>query len=336
MQPRKLAITGFPGWLTTAMVDSYLEDQTEAPSEFVFLVHPPKLTAARSLAEARSIPHTIVPFDLEDPQGLPQSSLDGVDAIVHAAGLIHVHRTNEWYRVNTLGSISLGKIAKAAGVRRFVFMSSISAAGRSVAGKPLVENDVPVPEHHYGRSKYLAEKGLLELNDPTFEVVNLRPSMFYGPPVPERHVDIYKRILHGRMPLIGGGRFERSTVYIDNLVQGTKRAITSPNASGQTYFIVDRPIYRTLDVVEAMAAALGVVPRYIRLPAAIGEAAFQVDRLISLTGLYVAPIHLVGESHWHHAASCEKAIQELGYAPRVEMRCGMQAAVDWCRSRGLI
>ncbi|HEV3153084.1 MAG TPA: NAD-dependent epimerase/dehydratase family protein [Candidatus Baltobacteraceae bacterium] len=332
---KTLTITGYPGWLTTALLDDYKSGSAEF-DRLVVLAHPSAESAAKDALAAYSWPSSVVAFDLANPDGIADR-LRGCDVLIHTAAVIHVRKTADWYRVNAKGTIELAKAAKAAGVKRFVFVSSIAAAGKSPANSDLVESDAPHPMHHYGRSKLIAERALLAMHEPgVFEVVILRPSMFYGPPVPPRHVEIYKRILHGRMPLIGGGNYRRSLVHVDNLVQAVRLAATVPQAAGQTYFIVDRPVYTTYSVVEAMAEALGVKARYVRLPAVLAETAYQLDRGLSALGLYVAPVHLVGESHWHQSASCEKAIAELGYAPNVELQQGMRGAIAWCRERGLI
>ena len=331
---RRFAITGFPGWLSSALLDSFVADPHADLNSIYFLSHSLSVAAAREQAAGLPFASSVVPFDLVRVDKDAKLALAGVDTLVHTAGLIHVRRTADWYRVNTAGTIALANAAKTAGVRRFVFISSIAAAGKSRPGRPLVEADEPRPAHHYGKSKLLAERGLLALHEPgSFDVVILRPSMFYGPPVPARHIEIYKRLLHGWMPLIGGGSYERCLIYVDNLVQAVRLAIASPHAPGQTYFIADRKIYTTYEVVEAMAEALGTRARYLRLPAAVAETAYQVDRMISAAGVYIAPIHLIGESHWHQAASCQKAIDELGYDPKVELAEGMRHAIEWCRGR---
>jgi nucleoside-diphosphate-sugar epimerase len=332
----KIAVTGFPGWLTSGLLDDLVAHPEVSPDEIVFFVHPPIFYAACELAARYPWKREIVPFDLTGKQSL-RNLLEGVDAVVHTAGVIHVKHTRDWYDINTDGTIHLGSEAKCAGVRRFVFISSIAAAGKSWPNRDLVESDAPRPMHHYGKSKLLAEKALSAMQKPgVFDVVALRPPMFYGPPVPSRHVEIYKRILHGRMPLIGGGKYNRSLVHIDNLAQAVRLAMMSPRAAGQTYFITDRPVYTTFSVVEAMAEALGTKARYVHVPALFAETAYQADRAIGALGIYVAPIHLVGESHWHQSASCDKAIQELGYRPTVELREGMRGAVEWCRRKNLL
>jgi nucleoside-diphosphate-sugar epimerase len=317
-----------------------LEDFRKHPelefSGIVALAHPSATRAATAQLEKYAWPFEVAGYDLSGKTATPPP-LDDVDVLVHTAGVIHVNRTRDWYDVNTAGTINLARAAKRAGVKRFVFVSSIAAAGKSRPGTDLVESDESKPMHHYGKSKLLAERGILALHEPgAFDVVILRPSMFYGPPVPQRHVEIYKRILHGRMPLVGGGKYRRSVIHIENLAQAVRLAMISPNAPGQTYFIVDRPVYTTYDVVEAMAGALGARARYVPVPSVLAETAYQIDRAVSALGVYIAPIHLLGEAHWHQSASCAKAERDLGYHPTIELREGMSAAVQWCRDQALL
>jgi nucleoside-diphosphate-sugar epimerase len=330
----KLAVTGYPGWLATAFLAALNGPQYESPGEILAIVHPDTVEAARKSLAQQGLPFEVVAYDLAQPAPLYET-LRGVDVLVHSAAIIHVKSTKDWYRVNTEGTIALARDAKAAGVSRFVYISSIAAAGKSTKERDLIEEDVPHPAHHYGKSKLLAERALMALHEPgVFDVVILRPSMFYGPPVPQRHIEIYERIRAGWMPLVGNGAYRRSIVYIANLVDAVVRALTVPGAAGRTYFIVDRTVCQTRDVTDTMGEVLGVKPRYVRLPAALAELAYQIDRVISSIGIYIAPIHLLGESHWHQAASCDRAVRELGYDPRIGLKEGMRAAIDWSRQSG--
>jgi len=199
----------------------------------------------------------------------------------------------------------------------------------------MTEAEEPRPLSHYGRSKHLAEKGLLSLHRPgQFDVAILRPSMFYGPPVPDRHIDVYRRVQTGRMPLIGCGDYARSITYIDNLVQATRLALTHHAAAGEIFYVVDEPVYTTRQIVEAMAHALGVAPQFQRLPSLIGPLAHTADSMLAALGIYWQTLHLVGESTWDVGIDCGKARRLLGYHPVMELHAGIQHAVEWCRSQG--
>jgi nucleoside-diphosphate-sugar epimerase len=332
IRPGKLLVTGVPGWLSAAFLRSIADDPI------------PGLEDVRCLAQhgsdlERQAPSPmrveVVRGDLTDPESL-ERAVRGVDTVLHAAAVIHVRHIRDYYAVNTDGTRRLAAHAARAGVKRFVYVSSNAAGGRSPGPKSVMrEADLDRPLSHYGRSKRLAEKWLLETPGP-MEAVVLRPCMFYGPPVPSRHVEVYKRIVHSRMPLVGGGAYARSLVYIDNLVQCVRLALVKPAAAKSVYYVADREPYTTREVIVAMARALGVEARFLRLPAIAATAAYEADRLLSMFGVYQQTLHLVGEGNWNVGVSVEKARRELGYEPKVSIDQGMRLAVDWCRERGLL
>lgn len=335
----RLGITGFPGWLTQALLNDLAMSPICKVSEVSAFMHPSFSHLAGDLIKSYAIISSVHAVDLT--KGLAnhdalRAALKGVDVVLHSAAVIHPERTADWYRVNTEGSLQLARAARAADVRRFVFISSNAAAGRCESPTHvLTETDTAKPLSHYGRSKLLAEQGLMQLHEPgVFDVVILRPSMFYGPPVPERHLGIYRRLLFDRMPMIGDGQFRRSITYIGNMVQATCLALTSPAAAGEIFYVVDEPVYTTRSIIEAIASALGVSFKTLALPAAVGSAAYWIDRLLASTGIYWQNVHLLGESNWNIAISCDKIKAKLGYSPTISLNEGMRRAVDWCRSRG--
>jgi nucleoside-diphosphate-sugar epimerase len=329
-----LLITGYPGWLTEGFLLYLAERNDSTWNSIRCLVHPdavlPTDSAATSYAKLE-----IIRGDLKDRE-VVVSAVQGVSHVLHAAGVVHVSKTKDWYTVNTEHTKQLFDASVRAGIARFVFVSSNAAAGRSETRGQLLTEEMPArPLSHYGRSKYLAEQYILSRKD-EMETVVLRPCMFYGPPVPSRHIEIYKRICQGRMPLVGSGLYDRSVIHVRNLAQLCYLALTRPEAVGQTYYAADDRTYTTKEIVDAMAAALGVEARFLRLPAVVAKLAYRLDMMLAALGVYWQTLHLVGEADWNVGLSCEKAKKELGYTSQRSLNEGMNEAIQWCRTRELL
>lgn len=329
-----LVVTGFPGWLTEGFFSFVQQHHAHQWGAIRCIVHPD--VKVDLLPKGRLPANTeIVRANLSDRAAVAKA-LAGATQVLHAAGILHVRKTRDWYTVNTDYTKQLIDLSIEAGVRRFVFISSNAAAGRSEKRGELLSEEVPArPLSHYGRSKHLAEQYLKRVDD-KIETVILRPCMFYGPPVPGRHVEIYNRLRSGKMPLVGDGGFDRSVIHIQNLAEMCYLALTSPAAVSQTYYVADDRVYTTKEIVEAMGEALGVKPRYIRLPALVAKLAYRLDMALAAVGIYWQTLHLVGEADWNVGLSCEKAKRELGYTSRFSLADGMREAVEWCRQQQLL
>lgn len=331
----KLILTGAPGWLGDSVLDALPQN-----SQVRCLIHD-KLPSSDILAwrANNSIVSEVVTGNMQDSASRARLLQEAAGAVVlHSAAVIHPHRTHDWYAVNCDATLALAREAKAAGVSRFVFVSSNAAQGKAPNPDELLEESGPCkPLSHYGRSKWMAEQGLMALHHPgQFDVVIARPCMFYGPPIPQRHVDIFRIIKSGRLPMVGDGSYARSLSYIDDLVQGILLCLTHPAAAGEIFYLCDERPYTTREVCEAMAAALGAPARFISLPAVTATVALGIDRLVSATGLYAMNFHLLGEANWNVGCSSAKATRLLGYRTTVDVWEGYRRAVAWCREHKLI
>ena len=329
-----LLVTGGPGWLCDALL--------------------PKLAGGniRCLVQRALDPDRLAAWRKEHPEAgevvsgdlLDAGSLDaacaGMDGgvVLHAAGVIHPRSPQEWYAVNRDGTLALARAAKQSGLRRFLYVSSNAAQGRAETRAVLLTEEMPCePRSHYGRSKFQAERGLMQLHEPPrFEVVIARPCMFYGPPVPARHVEILRRVRNGWLPLVGGGNYARSLSYIDDLVEGIKLCLALPQASGEIFNLCDARVHTTRQVCEAMAAAQCVRPRFIPLPGFAATVAYGIDCALSALGFYSMPFHLLGEANWNVGCSSRKAQEVLGFKPTVDVFEGYRRAVAWCEERKLL
>ena len=203
--------------------------------------------------------------------------LTGVEAVVHCAARVHVMNESEadpleaFRRVNVQGTLALAHQAAQAGVRRFVFLSSIKVNGEgTVSGAPYTADQPPAPSDPYGISKMEAEKGLLELAATTgMDVVIIRPVLVYGPGVKANFLSMM-RWLHKGVPLpFGAIHNARSLVALDNLVDLSITCITHPAAANQVFMVSDGEDLSTTVLLRKMASALGKPARLLPVPASL-------------------------------------------------------------------
>jgi nucleoside-diphosphate-sugar epimerase len=244
----------------------------------------------------------VVLFDLAT-QRLQANVLAGVDTIFHLAGKAHAlaetrQDEEEYFRINTEGTRTLLEAARSAGVRRFVFISSVKAMGEG-GDACQDESEACRPESPYGRSKLAAERLVLE-GDYVPEPVVLRLSMVYGSSRKGNLPRMVDAVAKGRFPPLSEGGNKRSMVHVDDVVQAALLAAEKPEAVGQTYIVTDGHIYSTRQMYEWICEALGkpvpdwTVPiRMLKVLAKVGDAIgrvrgrrfmFDSDALEKLTG----------------------------------------------------
>lgn len=330
-------VTGSPGWLGGRLVQALAQGfrsgpVTQTAEPVRALAQPGVDTGPLSLLGDVQV----VSADLRDRR-LPSGLCDGIDTVFHCAGLIHPRRVDELYQVNVDGTRVLLEAAIAAGVRRFILVSSNAPAGLNAAPHQLMlEDDPPRPYLNYGLSKLQSEWLVLNAHRAgRIEAVILRPCWFYGPNQPLRQTTFFKMIKRGHPPIFGKGDNLRSMSYIDNTVQGLLLARDVAGAAGQTYWITDRRPYSQVEILETVGRLLDVRIRPVYIPRFGADVARLMDSLLQMTGFYNQFIHVAGEMSESIAVSIDKAKRELAYDPEIELEEGMQRSIDWCRSIGL-
>lgn len=320
----KVLLTGAPGWLGSRLLDELLR----AGRDVRCLVHP----AVDASALEKSC--EIVRADIRDARALA-GSCEGIGSVFHLAAIIHSVRTSVIEEINVSGTRNIVAEAARAGVHRLVFMSSNAAQG-SLDGGLMTESGQTKPTSAYGKSKLRCEQIVRAIEGKLLTTTIVRCPMFYGPGQPARMTKLMKIVRGGRPPVFGEGKNLRSMAYVDNVVAGLLLAESSARAAGQTYWLADERPYTTLEVFDAIAAALGVKARPLHLPELIARTCRVADEAIERIGLHSMNVHVVGESIQDIACSIEKARSELGYRPSVEIEEGFRRAVAWCRERGSV
>lgn len=245
------------------------------------------------------------------------SDLRGINVVVHAAARVHVmqegvHGPLDAFRaVNVAASLRLAEAAAQAGVRRFIFISSIKVSGEGTApGQPYQADDVSAPLDPYGISKKEAEHGLRALAAETgMEVVIIRPVLVYGPGVKANFLSMM-RWLHKGVPLpFGAIHNRRSLVALDNLVDLIVTCIDHPAAANQTFLVSDGEDLSTTELLRRMGTALGKPPRLLPMPS------WMLERGAALLGRKALSQRLCGSLQ----VDISKARELLNWTPPVSV-----------------
>ncbi|MDE1319340.1 MULTISPECIES: SDR family oxidoreductase [Vibrio] len=193
-------------------------------------------------------------------------ALSRVGVIVHLAARVHVmndavsNPLEEYREVNTHGATNLARQAAKAGVKRFIFISSIKVNGEETKlDNPFTACDPHAPEDDYGVSKSEAEQALFAIGKETgMEIVVIRPTLVYGPGVKANFASLMNLVSKG-IPLPFGciTNNKRSLVSVDNLVDLIVTCIEHPKAANQVFLVSDDHDVSTSEMVRQMALSLG-------------------------------------------------------------------------------
>jgi nucleoside-diphosphate-sugar epimerase len=234
-----------------------------------------RLKAAKVIVFGRTAlsTHSSQFTELQDNYDFGQA-FDGIDTFIHAAARVHVMHEQvtdpltAFREVNTAGTLNLARQAAAAGVKRFIFISSIKVNGESTTDNQAFRfDDMPNPEDPYGISKAEAEVGLKQIATETnMEVVIIRPPLVYGPGVKANFAAMLN-LAKKNLPLpLGAIHNKRSLVALDNLVDLIVTCIDHPKAANQTFLVSDDKDVSTTQLLQMMTLAAGKKPRLVPVP----------------------------------------------------------------------
>ena len=201
------------------------------------------------------------------------NSLAGVSVVIHCAARAHIMNDSiadplaEFRQVNTAATLNLARQAVEAGVRRFVFISSIKVNGELTESVPFSPEDDVIPTDPYGLSKYEAEQGLLALAKETgMEVVIIRPTLVYGLGVKGNFASLLKWMKRGVPLPFGAVHNQRSLVALDNLIDFIIHCIDHPKAANEVFLISDGEDVSTTELLRKVANAFGKKPMLLPIP----------------------------------------------------------------------
>ncbi len=248
--------------------------------------------------------------------------LEGVQVVFHLASCLPDSGDESLYRtVNVDGTLNLAKQAVEAGVRQFIYLSSIKVNGELTASdRPYVENDKPDPQDDYAISKYEAERLLLELSRSTdMDVVIVRPPLVYGPGVKGNFYNFIKVIEKGfPLPVGAASSNRRSLISVGNLVDFLATLVGNKKAAGEIFLVSDGEDTSTVELVRIVATALYKKPRLIYVPRRL------MKTLLTAVGKKGIYNRLFGSLH----VDITKARDVLGWRPVEDMRKSIHDAVN--------
>lgn len=251
--------------------------------------------------------------DLARPQNMSEA-LAGVDAVIHSAGIAHAMSgvpEDDYRTLNTEATIRLAQAAHRAGVKRFVFLSSIRAQCGPTAEGVMTEDQVPHPTDAYGRSKLAAEQGLAGLD---IDWVALRLVLVYGPGVKGNMAGL-ARLARSRLPLpLRSLKARRSLLGVENLVEAVDRVLTVPAPLRRPLIVADPEPLTVPDMVAAMRQGLGRTAGLLPMPPAL------IERVCRMTGRTEVYERLAGSLVAEPAA-----LIRLGWRPPIDTRAGLAA-----------
>jgi dihydroflavonol-4-reductase len=322
----RVALTGATGYTGGRLLTALLAEGHEVTA----------LARRGSRLPATPRPPVWVEGDLSDAAAL-ERLVAGAEAVVHVAA---VYRTaghpDSYYRdVNVGGTERLLEAAARAGVRRFVHTSTVGVHGH-VVQPPADENAPLSPGDVYQRTKAEAETLALDFGRRRgLPVVVVRPGAIYGPGE-TRLLKLFRAIARRRYAIVGSGRAYYHPVYIDDLVQGFRLALTRPGAVGEA-FIVAGPRYVTqIELAAVIARHTGGRVWPFRIPAAPLVWAGALCEAVCVPLGVEPPLHRRRVEFWtkSRAFSIEKARRVLGYAPQVDLEEGVARTVAAYRDAG--
>jgi nucleoside-diphosphate-sugar epimerase len=316
----RIAVTGANGFVGQALVrqlahnDYQLLAYMRQPGDFI------RINNVTTVAAPDLGPHADWQFRYEL----------GIDVLVHVAARVHVMQDSvadslmEFRKVNVAGTANLARQAALAGVKRFVFLSSIKVNGEFTEdGHPFTTHDVPSPEDPYGISKHEAEQLLRQIASETgMELVIIRPPLVYGPGVKANFGSMMRWLSRGvPLPLADVTENRRSLVALDNLVHLIIICLDHPAAANQTFLVSDGEDLSTAELLKRTGVALSCPARLVHLP--IGFLKLGA-KLLRNPGIYQ---RLCGSLQLDIA----KAGQLLGWTPPVSVDEGLRRAAEGFR-----
>ena len=312
---KKILVTGANGFVGTALIHALNKQSIE--------------TVATVRGNPELFPSTckVVTIPTIDRAVDWAEALREVEIVVHLAARVHVMKErsanplNAFLEANLHGTVNLAEQAVKAGVKRFIFISSIGVNGLNTAeGVVFNEQSIAAPHNDYAHSKFLAEEALKKIGLETgMDVVIIRPPLIYGPN-PKGNFKTLLNVVANKIPMpLAAIQNKRSFIYLDNLIDAIITCSTHPNAANKTYLVSDDEVVSTPQFIRAIAKALGGRNMLFSFP-------ISIMRFFSVM---IGKANAVDRLTESLVIDSSKIRQELNWPPPYTLEQGLQATADW-------
>lgn len=276
----------------------------------------------------------VVKASVTDPAALA-AALRAAETVFHLAAAQHEMNVPDrhFHQVNVTGTRNVLEAALRAGVRRVVHGSTIGVYGPA---RGVIDESTPCrPDNIYGRTKLEGERVALSYAD-RLPVVAVRIPEVYGPG-DRRLLKLFRAVRRGRFVRIGSGRNLHHPIYVDDLTAALRALAAHPAAAGRVVLLAGKHPVSTDEMLDAIAAAVGVQPPRLRAPLAPLLAAATVLELGLRPFKIQPPLHRRRMDFFRKSFSLRAdRAAELGVLPRVGFAEGARRAAEWYRSAGLL
>ncbi len=309
----KILLTGATGFVGKALLKKLIE------AEYYTSI------VSRKLGEPREFVEQMLVESIDERTSW-LSKLLGKTIVIHCAARVHMMSDDtkdpltSFREVNTTGTLNLAKQAAEAGVKRFIYISSIKVNGETTTGSlPFTEKDIPNPLDPYGVSKYEAEEGLKKIaTESDMEVVIIRPPLVYGAGVKANFLNLLK-LSSTTLPLpFGLVNNKRSMVYVENLVDFIINSIEHPAAANQTFLVSDNHDLSLSSLLKLIRKSMNKPIRLIPVPVFLFKLAGLIFRKQDIVDRLVGDLQI----------GSNKTMSLLNWKPPYTVDQGIQATVD--------
>ncbi len=275
--------------------------------------------------------------DITDSSSLDRGWLEKVDTVFHVAGLAADWGTyDKFYKINVEGTRNVATMASKAGVKRFVYISTVAFHG---FGKTNIKEDDPIAPKliPYARTKWLAEQWLWQFaEDTSMEITAIRPGNVFGPNDRTFMLKYLEAMERGKFAQINHGKAKTCPTFIYNLVDAVMLAATHPQAPNEAFIVTDGLDITWNSFNRLLAKEMGIKLKNTSLPypvaMAVAKLYFGIHEILGLkTEPFLTPYRINNGGKDYHF-SIEKIQSVLGFQPAYDIETAVKMTVEWYKT----